>query len=114
MAARVAKISGYIGSVANYTTNRLHVFRVVCLVCYITNEVLDMFALFLVSVLCYVVGGSGLALLFLAPEGFYRPSNPDIGIYFLLVGLFFHAMSNALDYLKEIRDAVQKMAADKE
>lgn len=73
-----------------------------------------MFALFLVSVLCYVVGGSGLALLFLAPEGFYRPSNPDIGIYFLLVGLFFHAMSNALDYLKEIRDAVQKMAADKE
>ena len=72
-----------------------------------------MFALFLVSLLCYVVGGSGLALLFLAPEGFYRPSNADIGIYFLLVGLFFHAMSNALDYLKEIRDAVQKIAADK-
>ena len=110
----MAKTLGYIGSVANYTTNRLHVLRVVCLDCYITNEVFDMFALFLVAILCYVVGGSGLALLFLAPEGFYRPSNPDIGIYFLLVGLFFHAISNALDYLKEIRDAVQKMAADKE
>jgi hypothetical protein len=64
-----------------------------------------MFALFLVAVLCYVVGGSGLAMVFLAPEGFYRPSNPDIGIYFLLIGLFFHALIKALDNLQEIRDA---------
>ena len=108
----MVKIFGYIGNVANTTTNRLHVFRVVCLDHDINNEVFGMFPLFLVAILCYVVGGSGLALLFLAPDGFYRPSNPDIGIYFLLVGLFFHAMSNALDYLKEIRDAVQKMAAE--
>ena len=69
-----------------------------------------MFALFLVSILCYVVGGSGLAMVFLAPEGFYRPSNPDIGIYFLLVGLFFHALSKALDYLAEINDSLKKIA----
>ena len=49
-------------------------------------------------------------MVFLAPEGFYRPSNPDIGIYFLLVGLFFHALSKVLDYLAEINDNLKKIA----
>jgi hypothetical protein len=72
-----------------------------------------MFALMLVAILCYVAGGSGLALVFLAPEGFYRPSNPDIGIYILLAGLLLHALSNVLDHLKEINDSLKKIA-DKE
>lgn len=72
-----------------------------------------MFALMLVAILCYVVGGAGLALLFLGPEGYYRPSNPDIGIYLLAAGLLFHAMSNVLDHLKEINDSLKKIA-DKE
>ena len=66
-----------------------------------------------VAILCYVVGGSGLALVFLAPEGFYRPSNPDIGIYMLLTGLLFHALSNVLDNLEEINESLKKIA-DKE
>ena len=72
-----------------------------------------MFALMFVAILSYVVGGSGLALVFLAPEGFYRPSNPGIGIYMLLTGLLFHALSNVLDNLEEINESLKKIA-DKE
>ena len=114
MAARVVKSSGYIGSVANNTTNRLPVFRVVCLDRHITNEVFDMFALVIVAAFCYVAGGSGLALIFLAPaDAGYPQPNGDAVIIVLAAGVFFHAMSKVLDYLKEIRDAVQKMADDK-
>ena len=69
-----------------------------------------MFALMFVAILCYVVGGTGLALVFLAPDGFYRPSNPDIGIYMLLIGLLFHALSNVLDHLEDINNSLKKIA----
>lgn len=44
----------------------------------------------------------------------YPQPNGDAVIIVLAAGVFFHAMSKVLDYLKEIRDAVQKMATDKE
>ena len=69
-----------------------------------------MFALMFVAILCYVVGGTGLALLFLGPEGYYRPSNPDFGVYLLAAGLLFHAISNVLDHLGEINESLKKIA----
>ena len=46
--------------------------------------------------------------MFLGPEDYYRPSNPDIGVYILLVGLLFHALSNVLDHLEEINESLKK------
>ena len=66
-----------------------------------------------VAILCYVVGGTGLALLFLGPEGYYKPSHPDICINILLAGLLLHALSNVLDHLKEISESLKKIT-DKE
>ena len=73
-----------------------------------------MFTLVIVAVFCYIAGGSGLALLFLAPAeaGFPQP-NGDAVIIVLAAGVFFHAMSKVLDYLEEIRDSLKKIA-DKE
>ena len=73
-----------------------------------------MFALMFVAISCYVLGGSGLALLFLAPasEGLPQPDG-DAVIIVLAAGVFFHAMSKVLDYLEEIRDSLKKIA-DKE
>ena len=73
-----------------------------------------MFALIVIAALCYFVGGSGLALAFLAPAdaGFPKP-NIDMAITILAIGVLFHALSNILDYLKEIRDSLKKIA-DKE
>ena len=73
-----------------------------------------MFALVIVAVFCYIAGGSGLALLFLAPAdaGSPRPDG-DTAIIILAAGVFFHAMSKVLDHLEEIRDSLKKIA-DKE
>ena len=73
-----------------------------------------MFALVVIAVFCYIVGGSGLAVAFLAPAdaGFPEP-NVDLAVTILVTGVLFHALSNILDYLKEIRDSLQKIA-DKE
>ena len=73
-----------------------------------------MFALVVVAVLCYIAGGSGLALLFLAPaDAGYPQPDGDAAIIILAAGVFFHAMSKVLDYLGEIRDSLKKIA-DKE
>lgn len=70
-----------------------------------------MFALVIVAAFCYIAGGSGLALLFLAPAdaGFPQPDG-DAVIIVLAAGVFFHAMSKALDYLAEINDSLKKIA----
>lgn len=73
-----------------------------------------MFALVIVAVFCYIAGGSGLALLFLAPaDAGYPQPDGDAVIIVLAAGVFFHAMSKVLDYLEEIRDSLKKIA-DKE
>ena len=73
-----------------------------------------MFALVFIAVLCYVTGGSGLALAFLAPadSGFPQP-NVDLAITILAIGVLFHALSKVLDHLEEINDSLKKIA-DKE
>ena len=107
----MAKSFGYIGNVVSITTNRLLVFRVLCLDHDIANGVFDMFALVIITGLCYISGGMGLIMALLDND---FPISIEQSIILLIVGVLFHAASQALDYLKEIRDAVQKMAADKE
>jgi len=69
-----------------------------------------MFALVLVAGLCYLAGAAGLALFFLAPDGFSSPSNLNITIYTLAAGLLFHALSKILDEVKQINDSLKKIA----
>jgi len=69
-----------------------------------------MFALMIVAGLCYLAGGMGI-IMSIVDSNFGIQLDQSILIF--LAGILFHAASQALNYLKEIRDSLQKIA-DKE
>ena len=65
-----------------------------------------MFALVMVAGLCYLAGGMGVVMSIIDSN---FGMQLDQSIMILLAGILFHAASQALDYLKEIRDSLQKI-----
>lgn len=67
-----------------------------------------MFIIVLITGFCYIVGGAAIIL------GFAESNAPAVmsGIGLVLSGVLFHAINKGLDYLQDIKIAVQKMAED--
>jgi len=65
-----------------------------------------MLIIILIAGFCYIVGGAAVILGF-AENNTYAVMS---GIGLVLSGVLFHAINKGLDYLQDIKIAVQKMA----